>query len=55
MNPKIYDITILIGIALCVASAWILAGAAAAMGIGGALLIVSTIASAALSVLATKR
>lgn len=55
MNLRIYDMSMLIGIACCTASAWMLAGAAVAIGVGGALLMISTVTGAVLSVLSARR
>lgn len=55
MNPRIYDLSMLVGILCCVASAWMLAGAAVAIGVGGLLLMISTVIGAILSVLSAKR
>ena len=55
MNARLYDLSMLVGIFCCMASAWMLAGAAVAIGVGGLLLMISTVMGAVLSVLSARR
>lgn len=55
MNPRTYDLSMFSGMAACAGSAYLLAGPAVALGVTGALVMVSTVVGAFLSVLAAKK
>jgi len=54
MSPKTYDVSMLVGIACCTGSAYLSHGPVRALAVFGALVLVSTIAGAALAVAAAK-
>ena len=48
MNPRIYDLSIAAGVASCTAGAWLQGGAALALMVAGALVLLMTVIGAAL-------
>lgn len=55
MNPRTYDLSMMMGTAMCACSAWQLAGPAVALGVAGVLVIVLTLLGAVLTMRAAKR